>query len=522
MKKIFTISLFLISFLFIANLHSCSKIDDLEDGVTIGSENDGVYTGELSIQSVDNTQHVRRKVSVKKNKDKHVDLVIKDYPITLEENVNLPITEVLAEIEEYMGPVTLSADKPYTYETVEHTMKLSGSIANKVLKFKVVFTPIDITTGSETIIEFEGTLGADLNSSTAILSFGLQTDKYIANSSKIEAKQGKIVFCTTKNATDADLESVLPTIILAEGAKVSPALDQPQDFSKPVKYTITSEDGIFTKDYIINKLDRPELWDFEKWVVANPEATNEASHFRIPQTNFGFAWYSSDVAIAPYMHLEQITSTDPTVPLRPADQYGVTATTDSYQGSSAALIQTLKTRPSRVYDIPAVLGGNLYTGKYTANVANSALASTYGYPIYYKPLALKGFYKYKKGENYELCTNIEKPDETITIPEKEDAFRMLVVVYGVDNIEDESQMLTFTDIMGGSDRIIATAEWVGHEDKTTYTPFELPLHYVEGKDFSYTSNYRVALLFWSSAESYLYSGAPGSRLYLDNIELLTE
>lgn len=523
MKKIYAISLSLICFLLLPNLQSCSKIDDIEDEVTIGTENDGVYMGGLTIHSLDNSADYRRKVSVQKNnKDAHVDLVIKDYPITGNKNINLPITEVSATIKEYMGPVTLFADKPYTYETKEYTLKLNGSIINKVLKFTAIFTPVNPSEEEETKIDFEGVLGEELSSSTSIYGFELQTEYYIPSSTKIDSEAGTIYFCTTENATDADLKSILPTIKLATGATIQPAADEPQDFSKPVKYVVTSEDKIFTKTYMVYKLDRPELWDFENWIIANPNAPHLASQYKVPESLFGFSWNSGDALIAPYMNLEETSSNDPTVPVRPADQFSVTATNDSYQGSNAALIQTLKLRSSKVYDIPSILGGSLYTGKYTSEVTHPIQASTYGYPIHYKPMALKGYFKYERGENYELCTNIEKPYETISIPDKQDAFRMLLILYRVDDMEDETEMLSMLDIMNGSDKIIATAEWVSSENKSSYTAFELPLVYQDAKDFSYTSNHRIALFFWSSAESYLYSGAPGSKLFLDNIELVTE
>lgn len=522
MKKILTITLYLFSLLILPSLQSCSEIDDLDDGVTIGSENDGVYMGELKTHSEDNTLNYRRKVSVKKNKDAHVDLVIKDYPISEDVNINLPIPEVSATIKEYMGPVTLFADKPYTFEKNEYTLRLDGTIINKVLKFTAVFTPVMPSESSSMTIDFEGTLGEELSSSTTIFGFDLISENYIPSSSKIDLDKGTILFCTTKNTTDDALKSVLPDIKLAVGAKISPSIDQPQDFSKPVEYIVTSEDGIFTKKYTVNKLERPQMWSFENWIVANPNVEHTASQYKIPQNQFGFLWNSSDAIIAPYMYLEETSSTDPSVPLRPADEYSVSSTTDSYQGSSAALIQTLKLRSSQVYNMPSVLGGSLYTGNYTEEVSSQALASTFGYPIYYKPLSLKGYFKYHRGANYELCTNIEKPYETITINDKQDSFRALVVLYSVNKSDDNTEMLNFVDILNGAENIIATAELVSSENQSTYAEFELPLTYAEGKDFSYSKYYRIAVLFWSSAESYLYSGAPGSKLYLDNLELITE
>ena len=57
--------------------------------------------------------------------------------------------------------------------------------------------------------------------------------------------------------------TVFPAVIqISEGATVEPNWNVPQDFSKEVKYTVTAEDGITTKEWIVKA---PSFYIKEKW-----------------------------------------------------------------------------------------------------------------------------------------------------------------------------------------------------------------------------------------------------------------
>ena len=48
-----------------------------------------------------------------------------------------------------------------------------------------------------------------------------------------------------------NLSSLAPVIKVSEGAKISPASGSTQDFSQPVKYTVTAEDSKTTREYTV-------------------------------------------------------------------------------------------------------------------------------------------------------------------------------------------------------------------------------------------------------------------------------
>ncbi len=90
--------------------------------------------------------------------------------------------------------------------------------------------------------------------------------------------------------TGQDLSSLIPTIRISDGASISPASEVAQDFTSPVEYTITAEDGTEVK-WIVNLDEGMILEDFEggshifseTWnggtttIVNNPNTTGNSS-----------------------------------------------------------------------------------------------------------------------------------------------------------------------------------------------------------------------------------------------------
>ena len=60
---------------------------------------------------------------------------------------------------------------------------------------------------------------------------------------------GTSISATVPHGTD--VTALVPTITVSAGATISPASGQAQDFSSPVTYTVTAEDGTTTADYTV-------------------------------------------------------------------------------------------------------------------------------------------------------------------------------------------------------------------------------------------------------------------------------
>lgn len=92
---------------------------------------------------------------------------------------------------------------------------------------------------------------------------------------------------------------------------------------------------------------------------------------------------------------------------------------------------------------------------------------------------------------------------------------MNVVLYEVDtyafDILDGTNLLT-------SDKIVAIASVDGKE-QAEYTDFSVDFKFKDGKNFDPAKKYKLAVVCSSSKDGDKFSGAPGSVLYVDDLEV---
>ena len=82
-------------------------------------------------------------------------------------------------------------------------------------------------------------VGIPLSNKAELISFTFDSTLIIVDNTIDSAAQ--TIFFTVEPGTD--ITNLPPQIKISEGATISPAADEPQDFTNPVAYTITSEDG---------------------------------------------------------------------------------------------------------------------------------------------------------------------------------------------------------------------------------------------------------------------------------------
>jgi len=78
----------------------------------------------------------------------------------------------------------------------------------------------------------------------------------------------------------SDVKALIPTIMVSEKATVSPASRVAQDFTNPVVYTVTAEDGSFVKYTVtveINKSNNKQITSFKITVPPREGVINEAA-----------------------------------------------------------------------------------------------------------------------------------------------------------------------------------------------------------------------------------------------------
>jgi hypothetical protein len=88
--------------------------------------------------------------------------------------------------------------------------------------------------------------GVVLSSEKEILSFSIGEEELEIGTNSIE---GSVSLCLSLN-TQNSLENLTPVITISEGSSISPASGVAQDFTSPVTYTVTAEDGT-TEEYVV-------------------------------------------------------------------------------------------------------------------------------------------------------------------------------------------------------------------------------------------------------------------------------
>jgi hypothetical protein len=304
------------------------------------------------------------------------------------------------------------------------------------------------------------------------------------------------------------VSALVPDIMLSDGATVLPSAGTPQDFSRPVTYTVTAADGKHQRVYTV-ELTSVSMYKFgfEHWEALSAGYTHETPvEFDFENKRYT-PWDSSNKGIAVYQQFNQ------------ASLYPIHKTTVSAQGQYAAEMVTQEGLGSimGIINIP-VVAGSLFTGVLnTANVLqNPLLATEFGQPFDQKPARMTGKYIYKAGSVY-----IDRRGKVA--PQLRDSCAVYAVFYRSDQTLER---LNGTNIQTHPN-IVAMATMPYADRAGTagdgFVSFDLPFVYAAGHEVDFEkNNYKLTIVFSSSFLGDYYEGAPGSRLVVDDIEIITE
>jgi len=146
---------------------------------------------------------------------------------------------------------------------------------------------------------------------------------------------------------------------------------------------------------------------------------------------------------------------------------------------------------------------------------NTLNSTQFGIPYFQKPTNVKGYFKYTPGENYYYCKDPSVSNEAEIDNTKTDECSLCAVLYEVENYDDFLNGETIYT----SDKIVAIAQQFAG-NTPDYTAFDLQLEYK--KEYDPTKKYRFAIIFSSSKDGAAFSGAEGSTLWIDEVEVINE
>lgn len=333
-----------------------------------------------------------------------------------------------------------------------------------------------------------------LNMEADITDFTIKDSLFISSVISEESKSIQIFI-------NGEKTKFAPEIKLSKGASVFPKSGDSIDFSKPIQYKVTSEDGGYTKTYTIELANSITLvYEFENWAKAF------FKKYPILESDNNI-WSSGNSGVA----LVMTPTIWPTAP----------DSTNVYTGKYSLKLETIKGRKTIVGNIP-IFAGSLFIGKFSPNMSSPAKSLHLGQAFVEsngKALTFSGYYKYIAGNEYtDKDGNIVK--------DKEDECSMYAVIFEVPK-GDQTEYLDGESIFT-SDKVVARAEWTkdksdiyDHPGDKGFTAFEIPFIY--NKELDYRNyDYKFTVVLSSSKDGNSYEGAVGSTLYVDQLEIVCE
>lgn len=327
----------------------------------------------------------------------------------------------------------------------------------------------------------------------------------------VQSDENKIEF-TMSGA--ADLTQVAPLFRLTPGATISPENGSVHDFSnnKSVKYTVTSEDGQWSRIYFVSikkmlsfgkehefnfenaYLDRGYYNWQEPWKNENGNTTKES------------IWATGN----PGYKISNSST--------PADEYP-TAPFDNGEYGKGVKLTTSRTSALADMVKKPIAAGNLFIGQFDpTNALQDAMSATkFGRPFSFdsKPTEFSFWYKYQAGEKFtdKNMNELQQKDYgTIyaVLYDNHDAQGNAVVLYG-DNVQTSEQVVALARL----DNIDNTADWT-HET----------LNFIYRKDVDAQKlkkgGYSLTIVCSSSTNGAEFMGAVGSTLWVDRFKITCE
>ena len=493
--------LYVFSMLCMLNLFiGCSDDDKTEP---IGTGFDGVYKGALDVD-LDGTnvgKGLPQKVYVTKVGDNQIKMELKNFSFGQMALGNISVDKCNAEMQgenacKFDGEQTLSLPLIGDCDVV-----MNGTIVGEKLEMVIDVKATQAGAAITVKVDFSGTkLAADQSSEAKITEFTFDTD-LVVTQPIIDGTN--ISFVVADTITSEELAILVPTITVSDKATITPASGVAQDFTKPVVYTVTSEDGIVTTKYTVTA-ELNGTYNFETWVPGVEGQKPEMTFYEVAG-----GWSSSNAGA---QLLKALSFTD---------RYVVTETDDAHSGKSAARIETVYSKGANFFGmlVPTVTTGSLFQGKFKTDATNTLNSTKFGIPYSKKPVTLKGFYKYTPGEKFYRCESPATCDKAVVDPNSVDKCAINAVLYEVTDFEDESQYLTGLNVKT-SDRIVAVAQLQDGTAKANWTSFEIPFTFK--KEYDPTKKYRFAIMCASSSDGDNFNGAPGSTLIVDDFEVEVE
>lgn len=297
-----------------------------------------------------------------------------------------------------------------------------------------------------------------------------------------------------------DLSHISPEFTLSPGAEINPPGGIVQDFSSgPVRYTVTSENGLWHRTYSVS-VHYPEIVELPD-IMHFDDAEKDRGYYVF--RDGPLAWSSGN----PGFQLSMSSA--------PAGDYPTWFSSEGYLNGCVALTTRTTGSLGEMGGMP-IAAGNLFLGKFVLSMAmGDALGATqFGIPYTHKPVALSGMYKYESGPRFL---------ENGAYSGKKDHGNIYAIFFERD---EQTRYLDGHDGAEGwkHPNMVALAQGGEFQETDDWTEFRIAFDYERyGRDIDSAKladgSYCIAIVMSSSIDGGDFKGAPGSTLMVDEMVL---
>lgn len=305
-----------------------------------------------------------------------------------------------------------------------------------------------------------------------------------------------------------DLTKMAPEFRMTDGATISPESGSEQDFSdnKVVTYVVTSENGEWKREYNVTFTVFPELplkLSFENFRL------NEKNQYQVLYEVVNgvdiLSWWSTG---------------NPGFCLASAgagpEAYPTVVVDEGYEGKGVKLTTRYAGSFGAQAGMP-IAPGNLFLGSFNVQQALKApLAATrFGVTFTQVPDSIVGWYKYKPGT--------QMTDGKYNPIEGTDDFNIYAVFYENTDKDGNAVFVDGTN-SSSSEYLVLYAQIQKTSVTDEWTRFSIPFEPRNGKTVDLerlkSYGYSFSVIFSSSLKGDSFTGAVGSELYIDEVEVI--
>lgn len=295
-------------------------------------------------------------------------------------------------------------------------------------------------------------------------------------------------------------KGIAPVIKVSAGGHVSPASGDTLRFDNTgiKKYVVTSATG--TERAYTVEVVQTGIWKFgfERWDTLVAPSGGSWKYVNPLAEDGRNIWASGNIGIA----ITGVTE---------INDFPLHVSTNAFEGKYAAEMETMPGNALSGWMGIHLFAGSMFLGNFVTDylMENPLKCTQFGQPYRgIMPKSFTGNYKYQPGAQF-----IDK--EANPVPGQIDKCSIYAVLYSGTTRLDATNILT-------SDRVIATAILGDGTAKNNWTHFDISFTPVAGKSVIPGEPLMLAIIASSSAEGDHYRGAVGSKLVLDNLEIVHE